>query len=162
MEIAQFFRGGGGGPLPPAFGPHSCRNPLLWGFPQKMHPPEEARGRAPRRETHYFQSRALIEPQPSETSERKHHVRTSCKCAQGMHHHRHHHDNDASRDIAEPRTSPRPHRPSPATRGRVSPGSAGDGAGVREAERGEGDEKLVPSAIATAASPFRSGRRRRH
>ena len=52
----------------------------------------------------------------------------------------HHHDNDASRDIAEPRTSPRPHRPSPSTRGRVSPGSAGDGGGVREAERGEGDE----------------------
>ena len=63
----------------------------------------------------------------------------------------------------------RSHGPPPAhtvraqqPRGRVSPGSAGDGAGVREAERGEGDEKLVPSAIATAASPFRSGRRRRH
>lgn len=86
-----------------------------------MHPPEEARGRAPRRETHYFQSRALIEPQPSETSERKHHVRTSCKCAQGMHHHhRHHHDNDASRDIAEPRTSPPPTPSEPIKRGEGS------------------------------------------
>ena len=160
-NIAQFFRGGGGGPLPPHLARIRVEIPCCGDSPRKCIPPEEARGRAPRRETHYFQSRALIEPQPSETSERKHHVRTSCKCARGMHHHRHHHDNDASRDIEEPRTSPRPHRPSPATRGRVSPGSAGDGAGVREAERGEGDEKLVPSAIATAVSPSRPGRRRR-
>ena len=43
-NIAQFFRGGGGGPLPPHLARIRVEIPCCGGFPQKMHPPRGGQG----------------------------------------------------------------------------------------------------------------------